>query len=348
MDRLGSSLDRALLLAELHREAGGTVRLAHAELSEAPAKELLPKVRTIPPAAERAPAEQASGEGIDRLLSKYAAEFELDEVELRELAARAATSSAHAGEDVWRRTAERAAELRAALKDLPVPSGEKDEALAGAGRAAAVEALRDHWWVQREDREKGAWVDLDPLLPDAAPGRAIVPATATVPVGAEDGVVALESGLWHEVEVRVVVERWEAGRHAESTALRHALRPADVLGERVRLIHAPAGEVEAGRDPGAAGAGAAERLKRSVIACTEWVPILSVGDRLISESTFRDDGTVHAIAVGPVTEEGGKALGGRVGGLLGRDRDPPKEEKPAAGGARSVLTAEYIAGHFTR
>src|SRR5205823_9124665 len=48
MDRLGSSLDRALLLAELLRAAGHQVRLAHAELSKEQSKELLPKLRPVP------------------------------------------------------------------------------------------------------------------------------------------------------------------------------------------------------------------------------------------------------------------------------------------------------------
>src|SRR5207237_10831197 len=48
MDRLGSSLDRALLLAELLRVAGHKVRLAHAELSKEQARELLPKLRPVP------------------------------------------------------------------------------------------------------------------------------------------------------------------------------------------------------------------------------------------------------------------------------------------------------------
>ena len=41
MDRLGNSLDRALLLAELLRIAGHEVRLAHAELAEDQPKALL-------------------------------------------------------------------------------------------------------------------------------------------------------------------------------------------------------------------------------------------------------------------------------------------------------------------
>src|SRR5437879_6310605 len=48
MDRLGSSLDRSLLLAELLRVAGHKVRLAHAGLTETQAKELLPKLRPAP------------------------------------------------------------------------------------------------------------------------------------------------------------------------------------------------------------------------------------------------------------------------------------------------------------
>jgi hypothetical protein len=48
LDRLGSNLDRAVLLGDLMRHAGHTIRLAHATLPERDARELLADVRTAP------------------------------------------------------------------------------------------------------------------------------------------------------------------------------------------------------------------------------------------------------------------------------------------------------------
>ncbi len=48
LDRVGSNLDRAILLGGLLRHAGHTVRLAHAELPKSRARELLTKLRPIP------------------------------------------------------------------------------------------------------------------------------------------------------------------------------------------------------------------------------------------------------------------------------------------------------------
>ena len=52
MDRTGNSLDRSLLLAELLRRSGHTVRLARATLPQALAQELLAKVRTSSAASQ--------------------------------------------------------------------------------------------------------------------------------------------------------------------------------------------------------------------------------------------------------------------------------------------------------
>jgi hypothetical protein len=60
MDRLGNSLDRALLLSELLRVSGHNVRLARASLTANQVTELLAKVRSVPTQRRRETVKKAT------------------------------------------------------------------------------------------------------------------------------------------------------------------------------------------------------------------------------------------------------------------------------------------------
>ena len=98
MDRLGNSLDRALLLAELLRTAGHQARLVCAELSEAQAKELLLKLRPVPehPLLETPPASQ---DELNKLIEKYAKQYQLDAAVLRKASEKNAFRAAKLAEE---------------------------------------------------------------------------------------------------------------------------------------------------------------------------------------------------------------------------------------------------------
>jgi len=83
MDRLGNSLDRALLLCELLRTAGRTVRLAHGTIPAESGRRLLTRVRHVPlgSSTQSAPAVvNAAAKDVDR----YASEYQIGRASCRE------------------------------------------------------------------------------------------------------------------------------------------------------------------------------------------------------------------------------------------------------------------------
>src|SRR2546423_9556762 len=94
MDRLGNSLDRSLLLAELLHVAGHEVRLAHAEISPDQGKELLPKLRPVPDVPVP-PGVWATHRPEGAELDTYAAGYHLDAAELRESSKRTSMATAN-------------------------------------------------------------------------------------------------------------------------------------------------------------------------------------------------------------------------------------------------------------
>ena len=162
MDRLGSSLDRALLLAELLRLSGQNVRLAHAQLPEQTAQEIEPKIRAVP--KNPLPASPLnSKKETEEVIAKLAKEFKLNANQLHEDLDGTRLQAAKMAENAAQRVTE---QTPAIAKAIGIPS-DKDAKTRGARQSAdRIAALRDHWWVQQQGMRK-IWVDLDPLLPDA-------------------------------------------------------------------------------------------------------------------------------------------------------------------------------------
>jgi hypothetical protein len=315
LDRIGSSVDRAMLLAELLKTAGHEARLARANLSADAAKSLLSKVRPVPKfSAEAAAADDQAK------IKKYAADFGLNEAELRDSAAKAASESDRVSQGTTRRLDEAAPAVLAAVGEQ---SGAK-----GADEAARLNAMRDHWWTQL--RQGGNWVDLDPLLPDAQAGKAAVAAQQTL------APTAVAADEWHRVTIRAVVEQSTDGKLAEKEAFSHELRPATLIGTRVTFRNVPldwpTGEAAPGHGDAAAWRGALLKQK-------QWVPQLLVGAEAFGKASFDDTGETHSSPksgggnpVGGIGVSAGGALGG-FGGAFGGG---------GGGEAKKVLTAEWI------
>ncbi|MEZ5668190.1 MAG: transglutaminase domain-containing protein [Alphaproteobacteria bacterium] len=97
--------------------------------------------------------------------------------------------------------------------------------------SAALAALpARHVWVQA--MIDGAWTDLDPTLPDAAPGTALAAPEATYD--------ALPDDMWHRVTVAVVAESLADGALVEQTLLAVPLAAADAAAGQVFLVFSPA------------------------------------------------------------------------------------------------------------
>ncbi len=270
MDRVGSSADRAMLLAQLLREAGQEVRLARATLPEPMAATLLAKVRPIPHdrmQAARTPAPPLKMQAAaDAFATKYVRPFGVDEARARHSFADATLTSDRLAEEMVQRSAEQTPALVEAIGERDAAGNAADE---GQARAAALAAIADHWWAQCQT--EGKWVDLDPLLPDAAPGTSAAATVAAtfVPFVAKTGASVLDGKPCHEVGISVIVERWDAGALSEQTVLSHTFRSAEAVGQSIRLDHMPMNWPSA-MSPTASDAG--EQIQKAATDEKTWAP----------------------------------------------------------------------------
>lgn len=314
LDRVGSNVDRAVLLGDLLRHAGHTVRLAHAELPEERARELLAQVRPIPDerrapvgwkpgSPERDQATDAIVPGFEETLQQRIGESE---------------RLADAAGALVRAQAE---QLTAMVREVGLGGREEED-------RAAIAAMRDHWWVELEAGDQ--WIAMDVLLPDAKPGGSVAAAAGRRAWMPTDDLPAIPEEEWHAVQIRVVVERYEAGETTESTPLETTLRPAVVFDRPVTLRHMPIPWPDElppwETDPNALG--------NAAVNVKVWVPVLQVGDELVAQSGISESGDLVAspfASGGAISDTGG---GGLMGGM----------DMALGGGesASSHMSAEWI------
>lgn len=294
LDRVGSNLDRAVLLGDLLRRAGHTVRLAHAELSEDRARELLGKVRPIPEQRRSPIAAKPVSADRQRAIESFLPGRE------KTLQQRIADSK--------RRSTEGGALVRSQADQLlaTVRGGATRN---DADNGAAIAALQDHWWVERE--QDGNWVAMDVLLADAGIGDALTAASSTSEWKAADAAPSIPETDWHTVGIRVVVERYESGSTSESTVLESLLRPAETLEQPIVLRHMPKPWPDAipEENPNA--------LRNAALAVKEWVPFLQIGTDVVAQHGFANSGDLKANPFDPIGGSGGGGLFGGFGSALG-------------------------------
>jgi hypothetical protein len=215
MDRQGNSLDRALLLATLLEKLGITVRLAHGELSAEQADRLLPEL-----VAYREIAFHVQGKPDLDNLHLASEKYGLDNSSIQQ-----SLSAAQ------QQIAELYSELRSHVKGqserlLQVVKRPKQAAEWFQRSESALNALRDHWWVQQQSGDE--WIDLDLLQRPKAAG-ALVQAEDTT------SIADLSSELRHEIILRVISEQASRGKLRQHKTFESVLRLTDLLGRPVVL-----------------------------------------------------------------------------------------------------------------
>lgn len=314
LDRVGSNLDRAALLGDLLRRSGYSVRLAHAQLPESRARQLLARVRPIPDQRRsRLTQESISAErqhALEAILPK-------DEMSLQDQVA-----------DSKRRTDEAKAIVRSQADQLY--TAVRGAAIAdGTADQRVTAALQDHWWVERSD--EGKWIAMDVLLPNATMGETLVGASHTSEWKADHVAPSIPDTDWHTVRVQVVVERYEGGATNETTVLETVLRPAELLERPILLAHMPKpwpGKLpDPKADPNALG--------NAAVSVKEWLPFLQIGDDVVAQSGFSDSGDLIRNPLDPNRDIAAAGGGGFMTGF---------GEALGGGGeaAASSMTAEWI------
>jgi hypothetical protein len=211
----GSPADKALLLAEMLRRGGATVRFARATLDASDVAKLVDAARVVPASTALSAPEVA----IERLV---AAAPEAHRAWLR-----ARLTGTNDDAQVLRATANTiAADVLTKLATAQIELG--DDARM---RAEAAAGLRDHVWLQLQNG--GAWQDLDPSLGNLEPGAHFASARN---VTTTDG---LPDDLYATIEVRAVATRLKNDVPADSVvaSARHQL--VDVLTEPTTLSVGP-------------------------------------------------------------------------------------------------------------
>lgn len=322
MDRVGNSMDRSLLLAELLQTAGLNTRLAHATLPQDVASGLVANVRPMPATSPWTGEEDLRPVTDVAALSK---EFSLDADLLSAATQKLSLETCRLKEELAAHVTEQAPALAEALEKKPADTN--------ASSARKTQAMRDHWWVQAQ--KDGQWVDLDPIVPSAQPGNAQARPSETLAIGSHEGARQLGSNVCHEVVVRVVIEQWKDGAFHERKALEKTLRPADLIGVPITLHHVPmdwpqgAVSTDAGLQPKA--------IETAVLKQKEWLPVLTVGRAVTTQGSFTDCGDVNDTqSTDPAAKVGqavSKTFGG-MGGMFGEEEAAPKDE--------GLLTAEWI------
>ena len=310
MDRLGNSLDRSLLLADLLDSAGFQVRLAHVGLSDNLARKLWDDIQKISdtqvfPGTAYKEMEISQFENI-------ALRVQMNTQEMQQGLKQLSQINNKNDREAKQRVKDQAEMLMKAIGESMVKGSSSDK--------MDMEALCDHWWVQYETQD--GWVDLDPLLPQGKSGEAVGEAEETVEI--DD----LDEDLLHLITVRVVTEQRKDGYLEEHTSFEHTLRPCELLGQRIILYNLSLNWPE---DLRLDEEGFPESFKDALLEGKEWMPVLEVGSDMIVQSSFTDKGGINENPnPTPEAEAGGATRGvfrGMTGGLMGGSRkDEDKEE----------------------
>lgn len=320
MDRVGNSLDRSLLLADLLSRAGIEVRLARAPLDADAARHLAATwAKRARPAMPAMPVDDAA-------VAQLIASFGGDSAAVRAQAEKDAAASAEAA---GKARAQIANQTGALLRLVAGTAPETDPAL-----------FADHWWVQARDGE--AWIDLDPS--QAAPGRALAAAVETF---ARD---AIPEDLRHTLTVRVIGEIWRGDAREEPVLVEHTFAPSSFYGQRIAIstvpIDLPTPEALAREKDQTAAARAA------LASQTEWAPVISVGGTPVVRFSVTDAGELFdlldahgnatrlARGVQKATREGVGAATGILAGLPDGSDSRPIVQPPLA--KHSGFTAQWI------
>lgn len=309
LDRVGSNLDRAALLGDLMRRSGYNVRLAHAELSDTRARELLPKVRAIPPgrlgSAEPQSLPAEFQQGIENIIPGLA--------DSRQEAVESQKRRVEEAEAIIRNQTDK---LYAAVRDAARASPAND--------VSAIAALQDHWWVEYSSGDE--WIAMDVVLPDASVGSTLVASESTSDWPKSKQAPSIPDDDWHSVQIQVVVERYENGATSEFTVLEAVLRPAEVLETPVSLGHLPRPwpeSINPNGDPNA--------FRSPLLWVSEWTPFLKVGSEYVVQSGFTDRGELKRNPLDPIGQLGGGGIMGGMDAALGGGED-----------AETYATAEWI------
>ncbi len=315
MDRMGSHLDRALLLAHLAEAAGHPVKLARAEV-DGPALEALLSLPSTPPPAMPTSTDEDEDEAFDRAVAEVAQRTGVESTRLRQELAEGEAHAQRMTENVVGKGFEQSASLGETLGWLDGEEGEVVEAPESIDDldSATRSALADHWWVRIETED--GWLDLDPVLADHGPGDRLIEADETLDLS------DIPEADQHRLRIEIAAERLEDGELEEGTAFKHTVAASELTGQAIIInlhpMNWPGDEAMfSGDDDEDADI---ERMRELALEQDEWMPVLDVAGDKFEQYTIRADGTINEKPGATAT---GRGFGQAIEGLRrARDQGP--------------------------
>jgi hypothetical protein len=270
-DRLGNSLDRAVLLATLLEKAGHTVRLAHRQLNSRQAIEMVSAALTGPPLSEALTDDLQDPPSEDDV-AKAGAQYGLNRNAIGETLAIQLQAAEKWIADLDGRVEDHTRRLLTMIEPY-------DAATEWQQRIdQALDAVRDHWWVQRQRGD--TWVDLDTVERE----EAVQVATQAAP----DTLTLRElAPLHHEVVLRVVAERADDRARSEHALIEHSLRPAELHGQAIAVQFWPA---SLRADGAAADGDPVSQFRATMLEETLWDVALMIGRDVVAQASVTASG----------------------------------------------------------
>lgn len=319
MDRLGSSLDRALLLGTLLSSAGEQVRIAKAQLTDDQANDLWTEIQKTRNTRDSLQAAQVEYD--ENRIDTIAKRLDLDTQELQQGIQQLSRLNSK-DEDEAKKRVEKQTEM---LMETLNQNREWDDE---SSKQRFVEALRIHWWIQYKTEE--GWIDLDPLERSHRPGEILTEPDETF------GLEELDEELFHQLTIRVVVEQWEENNLHEHTVLEYSLRPSEHFGKRI-ILHNLSLDWPEDLKPDAEDI--SESFRQAILEGKEWMPVLEIGNDMIVQRGFTAWGGINDSPNPTPEAKTGRTTRGLMGGLTGGLTGGSSKEEAEEEG---LLTAEWL------
>ena len=319
IDRLGNSLDRAILLHKLLKLAGYNTRLANGRLTSEQSKEIIEKI--IPP-----PDIDSFIDGIPilestrELIKRCSHEYGIPQDELFKTIKEKKIEK----QQTVAKISERVNKLTPQLLDLVRNFQDTD---VKKMRRTMLESIQDHWWVQFQ--KDSNWVDLDPTSPDSLPDERLTQSERYIQPE------ELNDSLLHRITIRVIIEQWKDKQLKEFVVLSQELQPSKWIGKRIALGHHPAEwpkSINLFKEKKPLSA-----LRKKILDQKIWTPVLVMGSKNVTSLSFSDTGEVRKKALKRKKDVRSILKTFSLSGRAMPGEDLKKDHK-----GKSQLTAEWI------
>jgi hypothetical protein len=311
MDRLGNSLDRALLLHRLLILSGYEARLAHGILTRAKAEEIIKTLSTLSQKYFKQ-SKKPSLQKIGDVLEAYSEKYQVSQEKLWDVISQHSSHQEETARAISRRAEKLASHILSSIK--------KDFLLKTSPASGLVEEeALDHWWVQY--RDEPGWIDLDPTLADSEFGEKLTEVQETTQPE------ELDESLRHRVTISLVIEQWIRNKRKEHRVLSQTFQPSELIGKRINLYHSPQDWPEnldlfQEESP-------LKEFKSIILEQKKWTPVLQVDSDQFKNLSFTSSGEI----IQSTAEEKKKEGGGLFSPFSSLTKEAPEE---------SLLTAEWV------